>query len=271
MAEIRATKRTRVQGKKTIPSLVQTGSTLRNMCKSSALIACCFLSYADRMSFLSACPMFVHTNPRLLPSIKTIISSKLAVFGMDPEWFFGLIAKHKAIVTGSFLLWCITSDDFWKPRDIDILIPDLELTSFRYSVRTFFGKDPPYISFYKRTQSEHGGCLPARSSVFDLQEFGIDIFWNRIHVNHCSEYTSMTYISNLFDTDFCKLAFDGTKLMVRNWQSVWTRSSCVHLEAYLVLHRPFLRGDAGDEYLIQKLKDRAGKYASRNFSITFYK
>ncbi len=78
------------------------------------------------------------------------------------------------------------------------------------------------------------------------------------------------YVDEMFDVDFCKIMCDGDRIYIRNFDDIWHRESTVdlndrHIPSYILGKEKENLHDA----LMEKLKLRKDKYASRGFQIVF--
>ena len=88
------------------------------------------------------------------------------------------------------------------------------------------------------------------------------------HLHYLGPNDGFQYISEFFDVDFCKLAFDGTKLYVYNWQDIWKKSSILDWKKYVRTHISSFVSEKPELYWVYAaLENRRSKYKARGFQI----
>jgi hypothetical protein len=98
------------------------------------------------------------------------------------------------------------------------------------------------------------------------------------HLHQSSDLNSFQYIAQYFDLDFVKMAFDGEKLFVHNWESIWNRSSQVNWNSYMKTHwkcsehlncyKPHDEEEyKSQSYMLSRLQTRQKMYKDRNFNV----
>ncbi len=211
-----------------------------------------FLSYAERVALLQAYPVcFVNT----MLSARNLISSKLCSLGFDGVTICNTLVKTKTMITGSFLLWCITADVNWKPKHLDVLSTDSE-PGFANYLKETYGTRPLFFRTTKRSTAS--------------TQFVYDMFLPRINLE--TSLNAGTHIANIYDFDFCKIVFDGTRLLVANWDAIWKRETTMDHNVFFASRqipqnpKAYLLHTA---YLMKMLYARQKKYQIRGFNVVF--
>ena len=116
--------------------------------------------------------------------------------------------------------------------------------------------------------------LPIKSRHFIVCKQSTESpFLTQTDLNHIHYYgngnTAKHYISHFFDFDFCKVAYDGRKLYVNNWDSLFSRSCVVNWTDYVDIHEKCFayHYDNRIRELYSRVFRRKQRYERRGFCV----
>ncbi len=169
-----------------------------------------FCAYVDSMALFYACPTLYHNI-----DLKALISKKLQELQHDPIWIFDILHRSNGALTGYFLLWCITGDRFWKPHSFDIVtcndVSELLQNQF-----------PLLKDDIKQIVTDAESAKKTNLGTFLSFDFKEHTFMKH------DLSTNLEFIFLKCHLDFGKIAFDGNRLSVFNWNVIWQRSCEKH-------------------------------------------
>lgn len=182
------------------------------------------------------------------------------------------------------LLW--NYDDYnhhmkWMPEDktFNVIRPE------RYGqyASVYMNKEGKQYKFKQKKvelqnrQYPHTLPIVSRTYQFDICDIPIN------HIHYCNKKNTnpFTYISQFFDVNFCKVAFDGEHLYVYNWNDIINKSSHVSWEHYLEIHTPYYQGPhpplqdtigysyqkSREAWFLLRLQHRQERYKNRGFNV----
>lgn len=148
-----------------------------------------FLCYVDQVA-LASC----HRNLICKIDIKAIIATNLLKMKIDPCALFEKMVRFDHVLTGRFLFTCIYN---------------LEL--------------PSHVDFLTHANSWKEFETKPKMKLLPITSYEIDRFcYSKVH-----GMTSLEFICDYFNFDFYKIAFNGKKLFVYDWTTLFTRT-CVY-------------------------------------------
>jgi hypothetical protein len=117
--------------------------------------------------------------------------------------------------------------------------------------------------------------LPITSRYFSFpSQLSNHLMLNHIHYyKHSDKSSPFEYIRHYFDFDFCKVAYDGTRVSVYHWDSLFHRAAHVNVQRYIAIHEREISNphppDDIPKDLMERVAKRMEKYKKRGFSVEF--
>lgn len=209
-----------------------------------------YLCYVDSQSL-----RFTHSRLFTMPQppFAEIAITKLGRHVKEPEKLCDKILEKKAIVSGSFVLACLYNTAWYN--DIDIYEGREET------------KDPYLASVWDDEYNRN--CLGAYLySLFDGKYHHSTYAPQTYIIRNFGKFQQIIvgmdvkkFIYRTFDLDLCKVAFDGKKLYIKNWDVLFSRKDKIKPNYSIMLFY-----DHSDN----KCAERMHKYNQRGFSITLH-
>jgi hypothetical protein len=177
----------------------------------------------------------------------------------------------------------------WLPTDRSFMVGKLDrneqFVPVKMKKENKDGKSTTYKFQQKRVElqnRQYPHTLPIVSRTYSFDKCKVPI--NHLHYCNKTDKNPFNYISQFFDVDFCKVAFDGEKLYVYNWNDIITQSSLVIWDTYLKIHTAYYGGphppledtlgysrdkeeQAEKAWFYLRLLHRQQRYSSRGFKV----
>lgn len=144
----------------------------------------------------------------------TALHNRLEEKGINFEQFIEWLKTNKAIIAGSYILQVLIGEK-WKGSDIDVYIMGYDYTPLPNAKLA-------YSEIYKPKNYKNNDILRVTEwSIGDKDDPTTVQIMNISPVVH----SNLTKFIDLYDLDFCKVIFDGSKLNIMYPESIKTRTS----------------------------------------------
>ena len=172
----------------------------------------------------------------------------------------------------------------WSPENILFAVDDINQYERYTSVYMHMVGEETMHKFHQKSvelqNRQYPHTLPIVSRTYEFDKCTIPI--NHIHYCNPDNSNPFHYISEYFDVDFCKVAFDGIRLYVYNWNDIHQKSSRVNWDHYLRIHTPYYQGPhppfedrvgyefkkAREAWFLLRLLHRQERYQHRGFKVS---
>ena len=283
-----------------------------------------FLCYIDSKALVFALPtMNVMAKTLIQTKLHDSIAKKLLLLEIsgDAKRFLTIVNSSDAFITGSFLLSCMYEETWERVNDIDVVVQSKMLpfvhdqfdrvctqhtdTFLDNLIASFIdGNFKNYVIRIKNQINANFSVSKYLPSKYKLQhpshklyshnEPMVPFLYDKIKmdskdiINRIACFVNpLDFIATYFDASFCKVAFSKNKLHVFDWNSLFSRTSQLNMEAHFdAIHDGFLFQDEKDypdikqqpecnfvksmkEFHCAKLFLRQRKYFNRGFKIHF--
>ncbi len=248
-----------------------------------------FLTYIDGMVLLYACPN--HYKPNVL-SIQPVLWRNLQKVQLAPSSFCDILQKSNAVLTGSFLLASMLGEDLkgWGCHDVDVIVQQNTRIAGDEFMRLLAAERKQEAVYIEQvvTSSDNNMERERQDPSLSVMRFGKESYMPNIPIScarlmlrslakgfsidriKCVNITPHAFITQYFDLDFCKIAFDGRRLRVLNFSRLIERRSVIDLSRYFATAS--ISGGLTDNLkclLFYKLFKRMIKYRKRRFNVEF--
>jgi hypothetical protein len=215
-----------------------------------------YLCYADYLSFKSALPTI-----KIKKSFKDIVIKRLTELDIDADEFLAHMVAFKNVISGSFILQCMYGT-YWQDSDIDMfccytdhisITPVPHITKphpvyydvlNKQTFDNYIERGYPIISNIKKyiDKKEHKfisadnmheyDAMYLKSNKYKFHKATINTILVFNNEKNCKKYKDIyNYVTHNFDLSFCKVVFDGTKLHIKNYNNITTKSGSANLNA----------------------------------------
>jgi hypothetical protein len=252
------------------------------------------LCYIDLLSLSIASPSIRKYVRKDRYDINKIIQSRLSgKFGnlINAKSFIEELIKYNNYISGSFILQCLYNCE-WKNSDIDVYCMSKEsfITNSYGIIIAHIEEDVKtplnFLWFLFKHKFE---CIENAHTYEEMhlmqRMYNLDnIMINYIMVNPTPIYESINtrpyslrktihhdtifkFVDFSFDLEVCKVIYDGSRLYIKNIESLFKRECKINLDLDKYIRRSFHGGGISDEELIIILRNRVEKYEQRGFKI----